>query len=186
MLDWLEGTLDAPDQPGIYAFLVQPGLGSKILQTVDNWFASEVCLYAGLAETQSLKARVADHKPKWTAALENKAAIEALGEPVSDDNLSVRFVVFADEAPIAEETFLKAVQPLAAKPFLELGGFGGKYKPADNSSWSLLGNLGVTGSPSLAERLKSAHGHTAPFLEDIALIEEFSRDQYNGLGVDDV
>ncbi len=114
LLDWLDGKLDGPEDHGIYAFVLQPDGESKVLKSVDNWFDTEVCLYAGLAEDRSLKERVAEHKSKWLAALENKAVLESLGEPIRDDYLSVRFVVFSDEAPIAEETFLKAVQPLAA------------------------------------------------------------------------
>jgi hypothetical protein len=181
LVEWLDGCVIPPEMPGIYAFLLQPALDGPSLPHADNWFDTVICLYAGVAEG-SLNARMSDHKGKWRDAVKNLGMLHARGEALTPDDLSVRWVEFHDEANVAENTFLAAVKPLAAKPHLTKGGFGGKYRSADAGSWTVLGNLAVADSPDLATRLTLAAGLTAPFLSNIALIEEFSHDKYYEMG----
>lgn len=174
--DWLNGDYVPPAKPGVYLFCLEP-TRAGVLQEIDNWFGGDVAIYAGKAEgSGGLRSRLEAHKAKWEQAIANRGLLASSGDEFTEDNLSLRCAVFADEALIAEQTLIDQIHPVAGSPVLVRGGFGGVF--SSGQTWTVLGNLAVPKSRTLADRINLVRGHSAPFLANIILIEEFIRDKY--------
>ena len=178
---YIDRELDLPESPGVYMFGFEPsndpGEAGPFAEC-DNWFNTRVALYVGLADPKTLRQRLEAHIPKWEEVLSDghRKELEAFGVAYDHRHLFLSYVTYEVEAPVAEETLLKQVTPIAAKPFLTRGGFGRDYAPGQH--WTLLGETTVKDSLPLAKRLDRIRGHTAPFLTHKELLEEFNRDRY--------